>query len=95
MKRFMMIAALLVAGVVGSLTIPNTAEARPRYYGGGYRGYYNAPRYYNYGPRYYRPYNYGYRYNRSYYYGPGGYYGRSYYNGGGVYIGRGGVSIGW
>ena len=97
-KRLLMIGTLVFAGVFGTLAIPDSADARPRYrggyYGRAYRPYYRS---YNYRP--YGYYNYGYRPYRNYYYGSYGYpyryYGGYGYPGGGVYIGSGGVSIGW
>lgn len=94
-KRLLLIGTLVFAGVFGTLAIPDSADARPRYrggyYGRVYRPYYRS---------YYRPYyNYGYRPYRNYYYGSYGYpyryYGGYGYPGGGVYVGRGGISIGW
>lgn len=99
LKRILLIGALLVGGVVASLSFANTADARPRgyYYRGGSYGRYYAPSYRSYS---YRPYYGGY-YGRSYYrpsYGYGYGYGypyRSYNYGGGVYVGPGGVSVRW
>ena len=69
MKNMLLIAALSVASIVGSLAWTETAEARPR-------GWYRAPV-----ARYYRP-NYGYPYYgyRSYYYGPRVYAPPNYYS---------------
>jgi hypothetical protein len=88
MKRLLLIAAMIAAGLVGALTTPDAAEARPR--AGYYGRYYAPPRAYRYyGPRYVAPRYYyaprGYYYARPYNYG---YYGpRYYYPGGGIYIG--------
>lgn len=105
-KRLLLIGTLVFAGVFGTLAIPDSADARPRYRG-GYYGRVYRPYYRSYG---YRPYyNYGYRPYSNYYYGSYGYpyryyggYGYPYqyyggygYPGGGVYVGRGGISIGW
>ena len=87
-KRLLMI--MLCVGALGaaSLVVPQSAEARGRYYaprhyapapvyrGNYYRGSYYAPRSVYYGPRYYTP---------------------RYYGGGGVYLNgpRTGIYIGW
>lgn len=97
-KRLLMIGTLVFAGVFGTLAIPDSADARPRYRG-GYYGRVYRPYYRSYSYRPYGYYNYGYRPYRNYYYGsygyPYGYYGGYGYPGGGVYVGRGGISIGW
>jgi len=97
-KRLLLIGTLVFAGVFGTLAIPDSADARPRYRG-GYYGRYYRPYYRSYNYRPYGYYNYGYRPYRNYYYGSYGYpyryYGGYGYPGGGVYIGSGGVSIGW
>lgn len=100
-KKVLLVATLVVGGIVGTLALPDAAEANQRRWyrgGGGYYGYGYRPYY---GYRNYRPY-YGYRsYYRPYY---GGYYGRGYYGGypygggfygRGVYVGGGGISIGF
>ena len=99
-KKLLLVGTLVFAGVFGTLAIPDSADARPRYrggyYGRAYRPYYRS---YNYRPYRYYNYNYGYRPYRSYYYGnygyPYRYYGGYGYPGGGLYVGRGGISIGW
>jgi hypothetical protein len=91
--------AVLSVTMIAGMGQSNEAQARPYggygYYGGGYRGGYNA----YYGPRYsgayrynaYRPYYGGYGYS-NYYGSPYGY--NSYY-GPRNYIGVGPVRVGW
>ena len=84
MKNLILIAALSVASIAGSLAWTETADARPRgwygapvaryyrpYYRSYYRPYYGYRSYY--GPRFYA--GYPYRYSYRPYYGGGYYYG--------------------
>ena len=79
MKNAFLTLALASAMIVGGLTWTNSAEARPRYWRGGwgapavYSGGYYSGGYYSAYPRYYSRY-----YVPSYDYGPGYYYGPRY-----------------
>jgi hypothetical protein len=94
MKNILLTIAATAALMVGGMTFTDTAEARPRGWGGYYGSYYRPyAGYYRSYPRY-TGYRYGYpgyygRYYGPRYYGPS-YYGPSYYGypryGSGIYF---------
>lgn len=91
-KRMLAIGALMLAGITGSLMVPDDAQAQrwARRHHHHHHGHMHYGHHHHHHGYYYRPYSY---YYRPYYYG--NYYRYPYYYGRGVGIGRGGIYIGW